>query len=369
MLTEKRLGRKRFRVLDTVGEAMDEGPAAPELANAHASHFAQLARRVGALFEAGEWHRAKPLLLAEIGNFRQAAVWAGSHDHAEHAEALARGLARTLLDSGLWDAYVEVTKPARSSPSPALRAMLLGLDGALAARRGLRSTARELWQERDSLCAAVGDHEGEVDALLDLAELALNDHDPERCRSLLAQGLWLSHQANLTGHLATAKAVAAELALSRAYADSALRWAKRAERTAANAEDPDHALYVRLACSRTFAVCGETVAALGALHSAIAAALDGHRLFHVAHDLIDYAGLLEQAGRLAEAGLAWAAAARLTHELRSSRDAEAAKGLADYRSGSTSHGEAADRIVRETGWEAAVVELLQAARDRPVSTA
>lgn len=363
LLTENSLGRKRFRVLDTVGEALDEQPTPPELQAAHAAHFAQIAGRVGDWFAAGEWHKAKPLVLAEIGNFRQAAAWAGENGHEEHAEALARGLARTLMDSGLWDAYVEVTEPARASSSPAVQAMLLGLDGALAARRGLRATARELWRERASLCASIGDPEGEVDALLDLAELALNDKDSERCRALLAQGLWLAHKGKLAGHLATAEAVAAELALSEAFAERAMRWARRAERTVAQADNRDLALYVRLACSRTFAACGETGAALRSLHAAVSAALDGNRLFHVAHNLVDYAALLEHSGRLSESGLAWAAAARLAHELRSSRDAEAASGLAEFRARHPSHAEATERIVRESGWEAAVVELLQTAAD------
>lgn len=356
LLAENTRGRKRYRMLDTIREAVcAEGPLDPGLLEAHARLFTHHAERLGTVAARGEVAEVRYLLLTETGNFKAAVEHSVETGDAAVLERLYESLGGSLQDCGLYDDYTRLAEATRRVAGPKLQARLLGLDGALAARRGNRSAASREWTRRAALCAEIGDHEGQADALLDLAELALNQGDLRTAAQQAATGLLVSRRHGTAGHFATSWAVGAEVAVARGNLATALRRARQAER---HDDGSKLAIYVQLACCRAYGAAGLSAESLACCLRGIALSYRHSSLLSLIRMLQEAGAGFEQSGDTASAAIAWSALIELDRDIGAGRASEARRSLARAKRLDPGAVEDAERLVKGSGWEAGVESLV-----------
>ncbi|MGV3613820.1 MAG: CHAT domain-containing protein [Fimbriimonas sp.] len=321
-------GTTRFRMLDAIREhclAMaEEGELALELdavRHSHARHYAGVAEEIARLGRAGEWAVASARLWEGIGNMRAAMEFAAANRLDSLTLAFANVLARPLFEAGLWSDFENLAAGATAAIERTgredTRIVLLGLQGALAARRKDARGTEAAWRERLEVCRRTGDVRGTADCLIDLgceAHSAGYRADAER---LLREGLDVARRAGDTALEATACVMLAKSALGRRARSEASSWLAQAASATAGATDRDAMLMVKI----NFGVLGRALGDPSSLTSAVEAlreAVAGHRWFHAAWALRILAeGLEEDHPRLAHR--LYAAAAGLYRRLRSER--------------------------------------------------
>jgi predicted ATPase/class 3 adenylate cyclase len=317
--------RVRLRLLDSVREFFeDEG--SHRLVERHAEHYAGVAEGLAARFEAGRWAEASATVRNELPNLRQAVATSARLGRTDLVARLARSLARALLEAGYWADYDALSAAAADVPDDdRLRALMLGLDGARAARAGRQAAATVAWQERAVVCRQIGDRAGAIDATLDLAEAERERGRLEAARRYAVTGLL---EARATGHgalAATALAVLAETALAQGRQERARHHARAALRLADATDELDLVLYVHKATGRVFRALGDEEKGRDGLTRLVSLAWQSNRLHQVVN------GLMELAPSLAEPELsieAHALAAELAKELGARRADEARRALA-----------------------------------------
>lgn len=176
-------GGMRFRELDAVREYVGESVPESEFAGlrrAHALNYLTVARRVSALYKAGDWSRAARLLWLESGNLRSAIQYLRQTGGRESLEEYALCLSRPYVENGLITEFESLAAlTLRDANGPLLRE-LLGLKGIVALRGGHRAEAEAFWLERAAVCEQGDDIEGAAEALGDVLNLAIEDANREK---------------------------------------------------------------------------------------------------------------------------------------------------------------------------------------------
>jgi predicted ATPase len=320
-------GRSRYRMLDTIREycasiTQNEEMAAERQAtlHSHARHCAAIAEEITRFVGAGEWAQANESLWHHLGDLRAAVAFSAREGLDSLVLTFANVLARPLFEAGLWSDFERLAGYAKGAIRRTGRldsqAALLGLEGALAARRGDWPATEAAWTARLALGRALGDRAVEADALIDLGCEAFTRGDLERAESDLTAGLAVAEAAGRAALQATACVMLAKCRLAhgdRVGASDLLRQA----RAISAADDPEAMLMVTI----NFGIIGARLGEEGAQANVVEAlcrAAAAQRWFHVAWALRVLAESME-ADRPSLSYRAYASAAGLYRLLRSAR--------------------------------------------------
>jgi tetratricopeptide (TPR) repeat protein len=199
------------------------------------------------------------------------------------------------------------------------QAALLGLEGALAARRGDWPATEAAWTARLELGRALGDRTVEADARIDLGCEAFTRGDLDRAEADLTAGLAVAEAAGRAALQATACVMLAKCRLAREDFAAARDLLRRARAASEDADDPDAMLMVMInlgIIGTRLGEAGAEASVVEVLHRAVAA----QRWFHAAWAFRVLAEST-QAERPALSYRSFAAAAGLYRLLRSPRSA------------------------------------------------
>ncbi|MGE3127317.1 MAG: adenylate/guanylate cyclase domain-containing protein [Fimbriimonadaceae bacterium] len=355
LLAANTRGRKRFRMLDSVREAVQEtGPPEPDLLRAHALHYGHRAEKLRTLTERGELSDLRYLLLSESGNLRAATEFAVNNRDKDLMRGLFRSLALGLQTCGMWDDYLRLAQSSRDLLGAEVEVEALGLDGALFMRKGNRPAAMRAWRQRAETCARAADPVGEADAWLDIAEALLTDGDTRNAACHAVRGLHICRKHNIPAHLATAWAVGAEIGLARGNTVTALR---RADRAAETIDDSPLSIYVHLARGRVYSSAGRLEEALRCFLAGVDAANRLALLLSLIQMLSEAAVAYCACGEPGMEALAWTTLIGLDRDIGANRSGRARKELARLRKEFPAQADEARRLVTGSGWEAGVSAL------------
>jgi predicted ATPase/class 3 adenylate cyclase len=331
----------RFKLLDTVREYLaglkrgdDLEAELLDCRKRHAARYADLARRIDTLMQQGRWNEGITMLWREIGNLRAAAAFCIEIQDCPLVADFADALGRIYFEAGLWDDFERLARSAEEAAErlnrPFLRARMLGLRGALAARRGDRAETRRLWEERLKLSLQIGDVAGAADTLSDLADQAREAGDHAEARRLLRRAIRMAQSENRLSLLAVARIIQADIALDEGKADIARKYADRARRMTVGSIDVDTVLYVHARLGHIYREIGDFAQAEDSLQTAIRLAAEGNRDFSLISALLDLGALYERQGNLRCAAYAYTTAARIHPDIASRRSEAAASALAHF---------------------------------------
>lgn len=362
--------RTRYKLLDTVREYLAILPTSESALkdrNAclrrHAAHYARRARRVGELMAEGRWGEGTSILWTEIGNFRAGmsySVGAGEH---ELVMAFADGLARTLFEAGLWSDFGAIAEAAHGAAAALgqadLSARMLGLEGALASRKGDEAACEQFWLRRVEVCREIGDVAGCADALTDLAWQAYERHDSNGARRYLVDAVRLARLAHVQGLIATARAVQAQLALASQDLRLARRRAEQAVLLIEACEEPDFALFVHQNLMKLFRELGDPDRAATHVVRVLRMATAGHRSVHIGWALLNLGATYEERNEPILAARAHLGAVRVHTEYATRHRERARSALAAFKKRHEANGAVAAtlRELRTVPWRTIVEGL------------
>jgi predicted ATPase len=227
--------RMRFRLLDTIREYLDRTPdddAVATVRSRHAAHFATLAATLRSLYDSGKYQDAREALSLDMGNFRASVHHAVRFTDKPLVRSLATSLARVYFESGAKDEFEALANAVETAVDESDLPLLIelhGLHGELCRRSDRLEDATSHWQIRAKLCEKAGDLEGEVDSILDMADLALKRRDLAAVDELLGRFETLRSRLPAGPILASGYAVRAKLQLQRGQTMEALRTCDRME--------------------------------------------------------------------------------------------------------------------------------------------
>ncbi|HVT13181.1 MAG TPA: CHAT domain-containing protein [Fimbriimonadaceae bacterium] len=365
--------RKRFRVLDTIREHMaamiqDEKTAIVwlEARERHAAHFCAIADEFAASMEQGKWAEASAALWVNLSNFRAALAFCAEYRRIDKSSRLVAALCRTLMEAGLWQDFEffasEGYRAADALADRGLASTLLGLEGAMAARRGDEAKCRRLWLERVATCSELGDDAGAADTLIDLAIQHLQVRELDEGSALLDRAEKHIVRANKAELTATARALRARISVWREEPEEAMRLAAEAEREAATATERDPLLFVETQVARVRIACGDLEGGERGLLHVLRVASEGDRRVQAGIALTELGELYEREGRIETAGLCFDAAAKVYDQIGSRRRTESKQRLEEFRQRYEEYAIATAGLRRVT-WQERVAEILQRARD------
>lgn len=365
--------RKRFRILDTIREHFattirDEEVARSwlEARERHALHFCAVADDFAASMTSGNWAGASGALWTNLPNFRAAMAFSAEYRRLDNVLRLVGALARTLMEAGLWSDFEVFSEEgyaaAETLGDRGLTSTLLGLEGAMAARRGDEQKCRSLWLRRAEICSATGDDPGAADALIDLAIQHLQVRELAEGTDLLdrAEGhLARAGKAELT---ATARVLRARIAVWNGDPEEAMGLAVQAEEAAKSASERDPLLFVETNIARVRIACGDSEGGEAGLLKVLRMAMDGDRRVQAGIALTELGELYERRGRIETAGLCFGAAANVYDQIGSRRHADSRERLDEFNRRHADHAFTSLGLNRMT-WQERAVEILQRARD------
>ena len=314
--------RMRFRLLDTIREYLDRVPDDGELTatrDRHSQHFASLAARICDLFNSGNFGAARQQLSLEIGNYRVGVLWAISTHNSELIRNYARSLARVYFETGStfeFEMLAEAAVNVSTDEDLELLLELYGLLGEMYRRNGRIGLALEIWEKRIEICARMHDMETQVDAILDIARLALVNGMDEVTEQKLAEFSNLSDQIKHLPLRATGIVLQAQLRMKRNETVAALELCAEIEAMMKSVAVDRTALYVWLTMSQLYRQGGAVKDSFSASHRCLADSLASSHLVSVGRALIELShnhelvGDLEGAARLI--AIAWAIPASIS---------------------------------------------------------
>lgn len=359
----------RFRVLDTVREALEEQTSEEYerllgvCRARHAEHYMGVAQNVSSRMGEGKWSEGIGLFWREIANFRGAISYCRT-SQPNLLLAFSDAVSRTYFEVGLWadfEALVEASGAvALEQGRTDVILRLRGLEGALARRRQEEEKARGIWEERLSLAQRTGASEVVADALIDLAVQAQEMEDRVTAVERLQNAMVLCQEHRLYGLMATIYVVQSEIALSEQNTSQAERWAREAEHYLALNEDRELAPYVLKTLGRIYRGINQHADSERVLKSGIATALEGEYTFSAGWLLLELGGLYETQERFAHAGYAYTAAQSIHAQLASRLQERATTTLLRFQG---RHDPAALRVwlrpIYDLSWKNIVQRLLE----------
>ena len=290
----------------------------------HAERFAFLCEELGQDHEKieafTEW------LWLEIANLRVAYRLAIAEGLTAQICAFATHLSAPFFEAGAWDDFGRLSaaghQAARESGADSLVIRLLGLEGALAGRRGRNEECVELWRRRLEYSRRSGDLAGEADSLIDLATVAFQAKKLEEAESLVAEALLPSQLAERYDLVATVHIVRGLVCIDRGETEQAVAWAREAE-TASHGATGSPLMFVFTNLGRVFLASGEVNDAEAAYGGALRLASSGRRQFHILGALVGLAKTRLAIGDRESAAKCLIAAKKLGLHTPSKRAAEA----------------------------------------------
>lgn len=329
-------GRPRFQVMNPVRDylaaTLGNEAVAPELAEArlrYIDHFSALALSAARNYGEGRWKEGADIVGTEMGNFRAALNFALDRADLETVAALSEALCRPLMEAGMESDFTRFSAAGYQAAdllgNKRLCSSLLGLDGALAGRKGNLSGCQRAWERREKLCGETNDLAGLVDVRLDLAIEARNAGELLRASELLQTALSALEGQDRPDLGATAAVVEATIELAAGRSDQARAAAMRAETIETRASDKDSLLYVRAQLGHFWREMGDYSRAERAYLSVATDALEGHRYSQAAIVALGLSSVLEFQGRVESALRCTTAAEALFRLVGSYRSAKAAE--------------------------------------------
>ncbi len=329
-------GRPRFKVMNPVRDYLSatlgnerEAPELRDVRQRYVGHFSALARSAAQNFSEGRWKEGAAIVRTEMGNFRAALTFAADHDDLGTVASLAESLCRPLMEAGMESDFARFSssgfQAADRLGNKRLCSSLLGLNGALAGRKGDFAGCQTAWERRAALCEETNDLAGLVDSKLDLAIEARNIGELSRASALLQSALVTLESLNRPDLEATAAVIEATIELAAGRNDRARQAAMRAEEIETRASDKDALLYVRTQLGHFWREMGEESRAETAYLTVATDAIEGNRCSQAAIVALGLSSILEHRGR-GEAALRCATAAEaLFRIVGSHRSAKAAE--------------------------------------------
>ena len=192
-------GAARYRRLETVRQyALEKLRASRESGDVQRRHAAYYLAHVKAV---GQYDReSKQWIASELDNARAALRWSLESGEAELAAHLAEALAWFWYLHGYWHEgrnwHHQVSALLAGAPHTAVHAQIMFSEGHIAQYQGDVVTARVLMEQSVALCRQLGDREGMLRPLHDLARLAREAGDFARARELFGEVLALAGEVN-----------------------------------------------------------------------------------------------------------------------------------------------------------------------------
>ena len=192
-------GAARYRRLETVRQyALEKLRASGESGDVQRRHAAYYLAHVKAV---GQYDReSKQWIASELDNARAALRWSLESGEAELAAHLAEALAWFWYLHGYWHEgrnwHHQVSALLAGAPHTAVHEQIMFSEGHIAQYQGDVVTARVLMEQSVALCRQLGDREGMLRPLHDLARLAREAGDFARARELFGEVLALAGEVN-----------------------------------------------------------------------------------------------------------------------------------------------------------------------------
>jgi len=368
----------RYRILDAVRACLDASIVDESLAALvredrirHALTFADYVRAMrGAAPEEREDRSA--WLWSEIANVRTAAAYCFDSDLLEPGVAFAFGLALPLFEAGMWHDFDAVASAghrlAQVTGDIPLELELLGLEGALAARRGRTADGLLLWERRRDLAAQTGDLASEADARLDIVGQIFSTGDYDEVERLALEALPSARGSGRADLVATIDIVRGRIAVERGDHEAARGFAIEAGQLAADAPETQAMLFVWTNIGQIRLACQDFAEADDAYRRTLATAYRRSRRFHIQGALLGLGRVYAGVGDGERAALCFMAAHKLVGRIPSKRRTEIERELEEIRIRLADTAGAAVFIEHESDAWSDVVEriLSRPPLDRPI---
>lgn len=288
--------------------------------SAHADYYLAVGQQIGSLFDKGDWHDGTSKLQQHRLNLRKAVNYLTQEGRHSEISGLYVALSRPLLEAGYltdFEILGEATRIASEKlQDRALKASLLGLQGALASRRSDDESARRLWKERLEICKELGDTEKSADALIDLAWEAYENLGIAPALIYLEEAEKLVQEANLTELAATVWVIRARMLIDSGNKKEGLQWVQRTNEMIAISKNQDPLLFVYQNLVRAYQHSSMPEQALDTLKKLLRVSVDGDRAVHIGWTLQELGSIYEQQGDLELAEQCYVLAARVYKEYR-----------------------------------------------------
>jgi hypothetical protein len=334
-------GRKGFRVLDTIRHYMasmiqDEDDALDRLQarRNHAVHYCAEAQKIARQIKEGRWESAARMLWSRLGNLRSAASFAAEHHLHRQSLDLYSALGRITMEIGLVSDFDLLASAGLRSAEilgdDPLITRILGLQGAVEARKGNQQRCEELWLRRVELCKRIGNNACALDGLIDLAVQAYQRGDTGAASRLLDDAESIAGTGATPEVSSTIKIIRALLSISQGDLIPAADLADEAEAEAKTAHDREETVFVWNNIGRVRLACGDLPRALESYAQAVREAQAGDRRLQLGVAMAGLAEVHETAGRLDTAAMCLHSAVKLFRQTGSRRLAETQSRLDEF---------------------------------------
>lgn len=322
-----RLANKpRYRILDIVRERAAATSIKTDLANlvqSHSARFAMHCRELGSLTT--EIEAFTSWLWLEIANIRLAYRHAIDRSANHELCAFAQHLSAPFFETGAWDDFQRLAsagfQAAEAEGSHAVSMRLLGLEGALAARRGRTAECEAAWRRRLDVARACGDRGVEADALIDLGTAAFQDRDLDTAEQFVSEALEPAHRSGRNDLVATVHIMRALICIERGQAAEALELARDAE-TASHGATGSPLIFVYTNLGRVYLAAGDPATGERFYAQALRLASTSKRQFHILGALVGLAKTRRARGDAESAARCLLCAKKLVGHLPSKRAGE-----------------------------------------------
>jgi len=348
-----RNGRTRYRLLDPIRTAIQESLGEGQWAEwqsarrAHAVHYADVAARNEA--PAGD-----------MSNLRAGLAYAIETEEGELIASFAASLSRPLLESGFWtdlDGLLEASfRVSQTTGDLALESRMLGIRGALRARRGDSPGSLADWERRAAICAEIEDGPGRADALIDIACRDFWTNDPALVDARLDRALSAAWEAEMPELIASGCVLRGLLYQRKEDSACAVTWAERAAQVDRTGRPKDPWLFVDTNLGRLFVFAEQIGRAEGHYRAALREARMADRYHHIAGALCGLSTVYERANRPCLSARCALASKALYSQLGSAWKSKAEERLARLRTLDSAAVSLAEAT--EGGWAVLADELI-----------
>ena len=333
----RRQDKTRYKLLDTVREFLvsDSFDVDPRIALAvrrHAELFGERALEIRTLADSSRWPEATLKLLDEIANLRAAIRFSIREQDSALVSRFAKTLATLFFESGLWPDFDRLSKAALQIGEPWVKANILGLQGALASRKGDQAKAESLWRESADRLRDLGDERGYIDALSDLAwesyergELDSADKDIDTIEEFALR-------TSNAGWLGTAHIIRARIALKRGDRERGCALASKAAEVIPNSAERLLELFTYQNLVEVYEEVGLQKLAFAMTRRVLRIGSEGNRAIQSGWALKRLAPIYEGNGELENACRAYLAAVRVYTDHAAKQKTEAKRALAAFKS-------------------------------------
>ncbi|MBX3118753.1 MAG: NACHT domain-containing protein [Fimbriimonadaceae bacterium] len=317
----------RFKIPDPIVDGMSRSVLSATAQNLiskarerHAELFLRSSEHIGQLFDSGEWASASSLLQRQRTNLRAATMYLSIEGKHHEIATLSRALSLAYFESGYLTDFEILGNAARiaalATDDKALHASLLGLEGALAARKSDNELARSLWKQRLDICKQLGDIAKSADALIDLAWDAYENFGITPALAYLEEAESLVEEANLLELAATICVIRARMFIDAGDIESGLKWVGKTNNLIERCQNQGPLLFVYQNLVRAYQRLEMPDKLVDTLQMLLGHAVSGDRAVHIGWACQEFAQVFEKEGDLHRAAKYLVAAENVYREYR-----------------------------------------------------